>query len=326
MACRDRRIRFGYACDIHEKPLKKAAFTLSACGVTDKVKLLRCDGLSGLHQGEADDIVIAGMAGADLEHHRHRRLDARSKLHFLLQPMTKPERLRQSLYRGDLKSAGNMPSFRRFSYTVMEICYTGVPREIDIVFAYTERCSIKTTKRQNLTSTRPPALSGKKWTDFQKQRKTAKNWCNIVCCLNDWKELWAMTVQDVYNRIHRAADFSLAMEFDNPGLLVGDPAAQVSFALAALDVTDAVLEGGGARREPDYYAPTVIFHPMKKVTADTLVWKLIRENISVISAHTNLDLAKGGVNDLLAQKLALDNLELLENGEGLGRVGLCRAA
>ncbi len=131
-----------------------------------------------------------------------------------------------------------------------------------------------------------------------------------------------MTVQDVYDRIHRAADFSLAMEFDNPGLLVGDPAAQVTFALAALDVTDAVIAEAAARGANLIITHhPVIFHPMKKVTADTLVWKLIRENISVISAHTNLDLAKGGVNDILAQKLALENLDLLENGEGLGRVG-----
>lgn len=132
-----------------------------------------------------------------------------------------------------------------------------------------------------------------------------------------------MTVQDVYDRINRAADFSLAMEFDNPGLLVGDPAAQVTFALAALDVTDAVIAEAAARGANLIITHhPVIFHPMKRVTADSLVWKLIRKNISVISAHTNLDLAKGGVNDILAQKLVLGDIEPLENGEGLGRTGI----
>ena len=133
------RIRFGYACDIHEKPLKKAAFTLSACGVTDKVKLLRCDGLSGLRQGEADDIVIAGMGGELIWSIIHTADWTRDrKLHFLLQPMTKPERLRQSLYRGGFEiSREHAVISGDFPYTVMEVCYTGVPREIDIVFAYT---------------------------------------------------------------------------------------------------------------------------------------------------------------------------------------------
>lgn len=133
------RIRFGYACDIHEKPLKKAAFTLSACGVADKVKLLRCDGLSGLRRGEVDDIVIAGMGGEliwDIIDAAEWTRD--QNLHFLLQPMTKPERLRQSLYRGGFViSREHAVISGDFPYTVIEACYTGTPCEIDTLFAYT---------------------------------------------------------------------------------------------------------------------------------------------------------------------------------------------
>lgn len=132
-----------------------------------------------------------------------------------------------------------------------------------------------------------------------------------------------MTVKDVYDRINRAADFSLAMDFDNPGLLVGDPNAQVTSALAALDVTDAVIAEAverGANLIVTHHP--VIFHPMKRVTADTLVWKLIRNNLSVICAHTNLDVAKGGVNDILAETLGLLEITPLENEEGLGRIGI----
>ena len=56
-----------------------------------------------------------------------------------------------------------------------------------------------------------------------------------------------MTVQDVYNKIDQAAHFSLAMEFDNPGLLVGDPSAEVKGALVALDVTDEVISEAVSR-------------------------------------------------------------------------------
>lgn len=131
-----------------------------------------------------------------------------------------------------------------------------------------------------------------------------------------------MTVKNVYDRINQAADFSLAMDFDNPGLLVGDPNAQVTSALAALDVTDAVIAEAvecGANLIVTHHP--VIFHPLKKVTADMLVWKLIRNNLAVVSAHTNLDAAKGGVNDILAEKLELLEIEPLQNEEGLGRKG-----
>lgn len=130
-----------------------------------------------------------------------------------------------------------------------------------------------------------------------------------------------MTANDVYMAIDAAANFSLAMEFDNAGFLVGDPNETVRGVLVALDVTDAVLEEAvsrGANLIVTHHP--VIFHPMKRVTADTLVWKLIRAGISVICAHTNLDIAAGGVNDLLAENLALRDVTTLPP-DGMARVG-----
>ena len=134
-----------------------------------------------------------------------------------------------------------------------------------------------------------------------------------------------MNVKDVYNAIDAAAPFSLAMQFDNPGLLVGDPDEQVKGALVALDVTDNVIDEAvsrGANLIVTHHP--VIFHPMKRVTADTLVWRLVRAGLSVVSAHTNLDIARGGVNDILAARLELADTAPLEEtcpGEGIGRVG-----
>lgn len=134
-----------------------------------------------------------------------------------------------------------------------------------------------------------------------------------------------MTVQDVYNAINAAADFSLALDFDNVGLLVGDPNDEVKTALVALDATDAVIDEAvmrGANLIVTHHP--VIFEPMKHVTADTLAWRLIRAGISVISAHTNLDAAHGGVNDGLAELLELQEVTMLGNppgGVGIGRVG-----
>lgn len=134
-----------------------------------------------------------------------------------------------------------------------------------------------------------------------------------------------MTVKEIYRIIQQAADFSLAMDFDNVGLLVGDAQAQVSGVLVALDVTGRIIDEAVARGANLIVTHhPVIFHPLKQVTADMLVWKLIRAGISVISAHTNLDIAWGGVNDILAERFALCDVEVLEptcEGHGLGRVG-----
>lgn len=130
-----------------------------------------------------------------------------------------------------------------------------------------------------------------------------------------------MTVQKVYDAIDMAAPFSTQMDFDNAGLLVGDPQAVVAGVLVALDVTGPVIDEAvsrGANLIVTHHP--VIFHPVKRVTADMLVYRLIREGISVISAHTNMDLAPGGVNDILAEKLGLAEVETLPP-ENLLRAG-----
>ena len=55
---------------------------------------------------------------------------------------------------------------------------------------------------------------------------------------------------------------------------------------------------------------------MKAVTDETIVYRLIKNGISVISVHTNLDQADGGVNDVLANKLGLINIEKVADSEG----------
>lgn len=133
-----------------------------------------------------------------------------------------------------------------------------------------------------------------------------------------------MTVQAVYDEINEAADFSLAMEFDNAGLLVGDPQAPVKEALVALDVTDEVIDEA-VRRKANLIVThhPVIFHPLRKVLKGSLVHRLIGEDISVICAHTNLDIASGGVNDVLAGLLALEDVTPVGK-DGMVRAGILR--
>lgn len=135
------------------------------------------------------------------------------------------------------------------------------------------------------------------------------------------------TVTQIYNAIDRLAPFWLTMDFDNTGILVGDRNREVSCALLALDCTPAVVEQAkqlGAQLIITHHP--VIFHPLKRVNEDAVVYQLIRSDIAVISAHTNLDIAQGGVNDALASAIGLRDcrgLELLneQTGAWLGRIG-----
>lgn len=135
------------------------------------------------------------------------------------------------------------------------------------------------------------------------------------------------TVTHIYDAIDRLAPFWLTMDFDNTGILVGDRNREIACALLALDCTPAVIEQArqlGAQLIITHHP--VIFHPLKRVNEDAVVYQLIRSDIAVISAHTNLDIAQGGVNDALASAIGLRDcrgLELLneQTGAWLGRVG-----
>ena len=121
------------------------------------------------------------------------------------------------------------------------------------------------------------------------------------------------TVLQIYEAIDRLAPFSLSMDFDNTGILVGDRQKKVGRALLALDCTKEVLRQAkelGAQLIITHHP--IIFHPIKRVNEDSLVYHLLRSDIAVISAHTNLDIAQGGVNDLLAKRIGLSDCRGLQ--------------
>lgn len=132
-----------------------------------------------------------------------------------------------------------------------------------------------------------------------------------------------LTVQQVYDFINERAPFETQVTYDNSGLLVGDPAAEVQGILVALDVTGAVIDE--ALREGANLIVThhpMMFSPIKRLVEtdyeSRLLCRLIRSGISLITAHTNLDQAPGGVNDVLAETIGLTDV----TGEGFLRVGL----
>ncbi len=126
-----------------------------------------------------------------------------------------------------------------------------------------------------------------------------------------------MTVKDIYKFLDEKFPFSLALDWDNSGLLIGDSNATVTKAIVTLDCTkDAVQAAIKCGAELIISHHPVIFSGIKSVTSDSIVHKLIENKISVISAHTNLDIADGGVNTHLCEALGLKNIKTVMTDDG----------
>ena len=134
-----------------------------------------------------------------------------------------------------------------------------------------------------------------------------------------------ITVGNIYDGLDAIAPFAAAEPWDNSGLLVGSPDMPVRRILFALDVTRAVLEEANKLScQLIISHHPVIFEPLKSLSAEHIVYRLAVSGICVISTHTNLDIAKGGVNDALAEAIGLSGLKplhVLENGSTIGYAG-----
>lgn len=128
------------------------------------------------------------------------------------------------------------------------------------------------------------------------------------------------TVRKIFSELCLLAPLELQMGFDNSGFLFGREYAEVSKVLLALDITPAVVDEAielGAELIVSHHP--LIFSPLKSVTDEKLL-KLAANNISVISMHTNLDIAKGGVNDVLMAALGASADAPLDE-QNCGRIG-----
>ena len=126
----------------------------------------------------------------------------------------------------------------------------------------------------------------------------------------------AVDAQWVMDAMERFAPHHLAEGWDNVGLIVGQPCCKVTKILVTLDVTMPVAQYA-AEHHYDlilcHHPP--IFKPLTALRTDTkqgeILALLLRHSIAVYTAHTNLDIAAGGVNDVLAAKLGLQDVRPL---------------
>lgn len=119
--------------------------------------------------------------------------------------------------------------------------------------------------------------------------------------------------QVVMEALEKIAPRHLAEEWDNVGLLVGSPAQEVHKIIVALDVSETLVDFAVTEKYDMIISHhPLLFKPMKQLRTDLpqgrVLQKLLAAKIAVFAAHTNLDIADGGVNDVLAKLLGLKNI------------------
>lgn len=148
------------------------------------------------------------------------------------------------------------------------------------------------------------------------------------------RRFWIKLIaRDIIDLLDGFAPNFLIDSWDNTGFQVGNDGKDVKKILLALDVDEDILDYAldqGVDMIISHHP--IFFSPVKTITNKTvkgkLVYRAVQEDIVLYNAHTNLDQAIGGVNDVLADILKLENREILsENTEknglvyGYGRTG-----
>ncbi|NLK97913.1 Nif3-like dinuclear metal center hexameric protein [Defluviitalea saccharophila] len=146
----------------------------------------------------------------------------------------------------------------------------------------------------------------------------------------------SLTCKRIIEELNKLAPEYLAEEWDNVGLMLGDMEQEVRRILIALDaIPEVIKEAIEEKVDLIITHHPFIFKPIKHIRKDHVLGKsiydLIQNNIALYSAHTNLDIAFGGTNDVLAQILELENITVLseldlksrnsEEKYGMGRIG-----
>jgi len=118
------------------------------------------------------------------------------------------------------------------------------------------------------------------------------------------------TVKDIVDIVEEFAPQNLKESYDNPGLAIGNPSNVVESLLLSLDCSYSAIEEAQAKK----CSMIVCHHPLlflkpQSLSEDTVLGKkvemLIRNNMACFSAHTNLDIVKGGLTDILCDILCI---------------------
>jgi dinuclear metal center YbgI/SA1388 family protein len=133
-----------------------------------------------------------------------------------------------------------------------------------------------------------------------------------------------MQLSELTNYLNSEIPPALQESYDNCGLLVGDPASEITGVLVCLDVTEDVLNESIEKKCNLIISHhPLIFTGIKSLTGrnetERILLRAIRENISIFAIHTNLDNHFEGVNRFLCSKIGIINVEILKPLTGILR-------
>jgi dinuclear metal center YbgI/SA1388 family protein len=125
-----------------------------------------------------------------------------------------------------------------------------------------------------------------------------------------------MKIKDIIATIEVFAAPELQEEYDNAGLIIGNPASDCTGVLCSLDATlDIIKEAIEKKCNLLVVHHPIIFKGLKKINGKTYVERVlieaIKKDIAIYAVHTNLDNVVLGVNGRIAEKLALQNVKIL---------------
>lgn len=131
-------------------------------------------------------------------------------------------------------------------------------------------------------------------------------------------------IRHISTFLNQWAPPNIKLDYDNVGLLVGDPDTEVSSILTCLDVTDEVVTEAITKKcELIVAHHPLIFNKIGSINPTNeqgrIIYKLIKNDIGLLVAHTNLDAALDGVSFVLANILGLDNLSFLDKSYAISR-------
>lgn len=124
------------------------------------------------------------------------------------------------------------------------------------------------------------------------------------------------TISQITSFLETLAPLHFQESYDNSGLLVGNPNAEITGVLVSLDTIESVIEEAKFKNCNLIVAHhPIIFRGLKSLTGknyiERTIIKAIQENIAIYAIHTNLDNVQNGVNAKICEKIGLGNTQIL---------------
>lgn len=319
------------ASDVKEGPLESARKTVERYGVADKVELILSDGLKNIPLDGVSDIVIAGMGGETIiEILEKCSLIIASDMNLILQPMTKEEILRKWLYDNNFViNSEKLIEDGDKLYTIIHSSWGGEFRKLtesEALLGFFDESDKLAEKYHKKKSDRLTKVS--EALEKAGKKHEAMHYRALACKLeNDFK---LHNINEIYAYLDEVYPFRTQEKWDNSGLLIENFKMECSKVLLTLDINhSACYEAECKEAELIISHHPVIFEPLKRISYNNPVYRLVECGIAAICMHTNVDKSPNGTNGVILRKISErfeleGEPEIFEDcGDGLGIGWVC---